>query len=384
VVSACGAKTDLWVDEAGPGTAAGCIELPPEGPPEDLSVSFLVRMRSAEVLLLIDRTGSMTEEIDEIRAALRDSIAPAMVDTIPEVRLSVATFADFPVTPYGDPGDLPFELRQQSTTALSAVQAALDSILLGSGADTPESQVEALFQTATGLGFPPWVPPSSCAAGTVGAPCFRSEGSRIVLLFTDAPFHNGPSGSIPYEPGAMPIRPASYAEAVAALNGIGAHVLGIWSGEDWGREDMDAIARDTGAVTATGAPIVYDIGMTGEALDTGVIESVRTLAEETPIDIDLLLEDGPGDDYDATRFVAAIEAVRADPADGAVVLADRFQDVRPGTTVWFRLVLLNDEIPTAAETRRYRLTVVVRGGGVTRLQETQVEIVVPGLDGGGC
>jgi hypothetical protein len=39
---------------------------------------------------------------------------------------------------------------------------------------------------------------SSCPAGTVGAPCFRSNAFHVILLLQDSPMMNGPAGSFPY------------------------------------------------------------------------------------------------------------------------------------------------------------------------------------------
>ncbi|MEM6959564.1 MAG: hypothetical protein AAF645_28020, partial [Myxococcota bacterium] len=75
------------------------------------------------MVFLIDNTQSMGDEIDRIRSQLRDRIAPAIRSAVPDSELAVATFADFPVLPYGARSDVPFELRLQMTNELPAVQA---------------------------------------------------------------------------------------------------------------------------------------------------------------------------------------------------------------------------------------------------------------------
>lgn len=72
------------------------------------------------------------------------------------------------------------------------------------------------------------------------------------------------------------------------------------------------------------------------------------------------------------------------PADGATIRGGRFEDVRPGTRVEFRLVLDNTFLPPAPETRTYPLRVTLRADGVTPLRTRIVEVVIPGDDGGGC
>lgn len=410
LLAGCGAKTGLRVPDVDggpepddmrvppdlPGVDAFvpppppdvCVELPQDEPPEFVDAQFLARIATADVLFLVDVTGSMTDEIEQIRVTLRDQIVPAIADAIPDTQLSVAEFADFPVSPYGDESmDVPFQIRQESTPDIDRVQTAVDRLRTRSGSDIPESHVEALYQTATGLGLGRFVPPRRCPASTVGYPCFRNNGSRIVLLFTDAAMHNGPGNSEPYDSPPFTPTPANYEMAVGALRDIGAKVLGLYSGND-ARDravtDLNAIARDTGAVTEDGMPIVLNIGTRGENLDSGVVESIRQLVEEVPLDIDAIVEDYPGDDFDALEFVTSIETTGATPPGGATDLGDRYLDVRPGTRVGFRVFLANERIERGPEPQEYTLTIVLRGDGVTRLTETVVLVVIPALDGRGC
>ncbi len=138
-------------------------------------------------------------------------------------------------------------------------------------------------------------------------------------------------------------------------------------------------------MTPDGRPIVIDIGAGGRGLDTSVIEAVRTLVEEVPIDIDVLIEDAEGDAFDATEFVRDVRTLRAVPADGAINLGDRFETVRPGTRVTFRVLLQNELFPRGPEPRvMYMLRIVLRGDGVTRLQKTLVEMLIPSIRNETC
>lgn len=410
LLGACGANTELQVTllDGGPETdgatpdvpdvpvvrdssvpvpsADVCVELPLAEPPTFIDSRFVARIASADVLFLVDVTGSMVDEIRQIQTSLREVIVPGLVAEIPDVSLSVAEFADFPVIPYGGELDEPFRMRQASTTDIGAVQRGVGRLAERSGGDPPESHVEALWQAATGTGIPGELPPAMCATGRIGYPCFRENGSRIILLFTDAEFHNGPGGSQSYEPGALRPPPASYEQTVGALRTIGARVLGLYSGgrDAAGLRDLRSIASDTGAVTPDGEPIVVDIGQNGEGLGVGVIDVVRTLVQDVFLDIDTLVEDAPFDDVDATEFVIGVETLGARPLSGASDLGDRYVDVLPGTEVAFRFILDNTRFPAGPTAVSYFLTIVLRGDGVTRLRETRVEIVIPGLDGGGC
>ena len=380
-----GPPRDAPVD-APPSRPDVCVELPPREPPDEVLVSFLGRVQTADVYFLVDVTGSMRDEIEAIREQLRDTLVPGIAAEIPDVRFSVGYFADFPLPElgYGEPGDDVFALLTSSTDDIGRVQDAVNLLELQGGNDTPEAEVEALYLSASGESLPPWVRARSCPEGAIGYPCFRREGSRIVLLFSDAPSHNGPGDSFPYSGFSPP--PHTYAEATRALRGIGAKVLGLYSGDgsDEGRTHLAALARDTGAVRSDGTPLVFDIGTDARGLERGVIDAVRTLVDEVPIDVDALVEDEPGDAIDALEFVVGVETVAATPPDGAVQLPDRFVDVRPGTEVSFRVRLANERIERTDEAQRYRLRIVLRGDTVTRLTETVVEVVIPSRDGEGC
>ena len=227
----------------------------------------------ADVLFLLDTTASMDAEIREIRRRLRDTIVPGLASVITDVQFAVAQFQDFPA-PYGFPADRPFQLIQAATPSVMSTQRALDSLILGAGGDIAESATEALFQVATGAGHSTLVWARSCPPGTVGYPCFRPGATPIILLFTDAPFHNGPGGTWPYTMVSPP--PATYATTVAQLNAMGAKVLGMMS-ETPAQRDLVQIARDTGAVTHDGSPLVFDIGADGTSLGVDVVRAVQTL-----------------------------------------------------------------------------------------------------------
>lgn len=384
----CGARTDLTVPEFERlGRPDICVELPAPEPPTFVDIRFVARIASADVLFLVDVTGSMVDEIRQIQTTLREVIVPGLTAEIPDVSLSVADFGDYPTFPYGDDQDEPFRLLQRSTTDVATVQSGVGRLGAGSGGgDEAESQIEALWQSATGAGIPELLPPGTCDGGGVGYPCFREDGSRIILLFTDAPFHSGPDSRFPYELGVSRPAPASYDETVGALRSIGARVLGLYSGgpEGTGLSHLRSIAEDTGAVTRDGEPIVVDIGEAGENLGEGVIDVVRTLVQDVFLDIDLVVEDSPLDDVDATEFVVSIETLGARPATGATDLGDRYVDVQPGTEVAFRVNLDNTGFMAGPTAVSYFLTLVLRGDGITRLRETVVEIVIPSSDGEGC
>ncbi|HJK97958.1 MAG TPA: vWA domain-containing protein [Polyangiaceae bacterium LLY-WYZ-14_1] len=414
LAAGCGAKTGLTVPDAGPINASDsgpdigfpgdddddedddreepiCIDIPVDGSPILLPLESTARVRRADVLFLIDITQSMRDEITAIQQRLRDEVSPGISAAIPDTELGVAIFADFGVDPYGDSRDVPFELRLQMSGDLAAVQAALDGIELGAGKDEPESQVEALFQTATGQGLDPWVEPSfGCPSGGFGYPCFRDDAVPVVMLLTDAPFHNGPNGEFPYlssigrgEP------PHTFAEAERALVERGIRVIGInSSGDRRPRRDLEAIAEGTGTLDRTGRPLVFDIDADGSGLGGRVIEAITTFANDLVQDVDLELRDpDPRDGVDVLSFIDRVRPLRAVPPDGVQeidVEAGVFRGVRAGTEVIYELVLRNDAVVPGDEPRTFRVDAIFRGDERARLARRTVLLVVPAADGRGC
>jgi predicted small lipoprotein YifL len=363
-----------------------CIEVPPEEPTEEVTITYRVGLDTADVLFLVDVTGSMGEEIEQIRSNVRDVLIPNIAAQIADVRFAVAHYADFPVEPYGAPGtDEVFRLVSPVTADPMAVQAAVDRLSLQMGNDGPESTTEALYLTATGEGLGDFAWPRSCEdPSSRGYPCFRPRAAPVILLFTDAQFHNGPFGANLYD-GISP-RPHRYGDAVGALRAIGARVVGLSSGsfDPVALAHLRAIARDTGTVRADGSPLVFDIGIDGRRLDTSVIDAIRSLVSEVPTAIEAELVDDPTDALDATTLVSRVEAASVVPPDGARIVGDAFADVLPGSEVTFVVHFDNRSVTRTDRAQVYRLVVVLRGDGMRWLRDFAIDVVIPSRGGEGC
>ena len=120
----------------------------------------------ADVLICFDLTGSMTEELANVKANAID-IMEGVRDMVPDTYFGVISHTDYPGTYsgcdytalYGDPrdGDFPYALNISLTSNLTAVHNAINALALGDGSDAPECYSRALYATYTdrGIGWRP-------------------------------------------------------------------------------------------------------------------------------------------------------------------------------------------------------------------------------------
>jgi hypothetical protein len=374
-------------------------------PPED-DLVFRTDIRYADIFFLMDTTGSMGGEIDRLKVTLSTTIIPGIAGVIEDVRYGLGAFDDYPVSPYGgEPptyDDAVFHLHQAMTADGAEIQAAVDLLETHFGGDCPESQVPALFTTATGTGFlPDYLEPQlgcDVDAGEFGYPCFRRRAVPVVIMVTDAPFHNGPGSSNTYS-GITPT-PVSYDTAVSALRARHVRVISIVSGggcsSDQAREHADRLARDTGAVDSGGDPLVFTVTETGMGLGSEVVRAVQTLTGNVPVDITVQSRDDPADAVNALQFIRDIVPLQeggvADPADPTAVcegglavedadgdtVLDSFTDVIPGTVVCFHLrVNRNESIEPTEEPRTFKAFLDIRAYGDALLDARVVIFMVP-------
>ncbi|MBZ0115716.1 MAG: hypothetical protein K8H88_01885 [Sandaracinaceae bacterium] len=374
------------------------VVLPYLDPAQSRMLNFGTDIQLADVYFLIDTTGSMQEAIDNVTSSL-SSLATQVRAEIPNVQLGVGQYRDFPfggLTGYGSPGDAPYTHEQDITDDLSAVQAALGRLGAGGGADTPESATEALYQTATGEGGL-WMygtssfelPRKRCPARPDefrqrrGYPCFRPDALPILVLVTDAQFHNGPGNANLY----MGITPQAHVfdQATNALGNLGARFIGVAVGSD-PRGHEEEVARITRTVDTSGQPLVYDAS--GGTVSSAIVEGIGTLVGRTPQDVTTRRDnvDGNPDGFDATMFIQSIVPIDGfngtarGPQPGITYRdldATSFYDVVPGTTVIFDVTFYNGVRPPAATAQIFRATIVVLGNNVTRLDSRNVYIIVP-------
>lgn len=402
----CGAKTGLEVPDAArdagrdAGSDAGldagmppvCIEVPPMGGPVSAQFTIPAFLQIVDVMFVIDASASMRDEINTVRAGLRDVVVAGIRDAIPDAAFGIAFFGEFPVLPHARPdsGVRPYELRSPITTDLDRIAAALEGVPTWGNLDDPEADVEALFQVATGRGLSPFIESSfGCPSGGVGAACFRDEAFRVIMLATDAPMHNGPPDVPPVANyTAVSPSPHGYVETMQALTDIDVTVMGLGATDEGRPTPLDhlrAVARDTGSLDGAGRPLVFDIGSSGGRIGAEIVSAVERLAEDVPLDVSAAVEDVPGDAIDARTLVRAVRAVSAEPRDGVTGMSgDEFTGVRPGTRLTFEIDVDASTLPPSRMRREIPARVVFRESRRSRIHTEDILIVVPGDDGMGC
>ena len=383
-VVGCGSRT-------GPLIPTPCYEAVYGAPQVVVGIEARRQLGPVDVVILLDVSQSAGFYVAGLRRSLRDQVGPAIL-ALPNARMALGSFVDFPTSPCGRFDDYPFRRDTELTESLDEMQRGLDRLRVYFGGETPsESNVEALFQLATGAGAEPWVRASPACASGRGAFCLRDEALPLVLHFADSPFHNGPGGSVPYAdicPAVAPMA-AGYDDAIEALQAARARVISFHpSGVSAEAiQDLRRLAQDTGALGPSGEPLVFDLGVDSVNTAGALASALATFSESTPVNLDAVLVDpNPDDAFDPRTLVERIEAIEARPSGGVSAIdreAGVFTGVRASTRVVFGLVLRNDIAP-GPRTERHVIEVQVRVDARAVIESQLVEIVIPGLDGGRC
>lgn len=350
------------------------------------TIHLSTQIPAADVAFLIDTTGSMGEEI----AAVRDyfmEIAETVDSVVPDAAFGVAHYRDYAVSPYGGSQDFPYRVDQQVTTDRERVTEKLAGLGAAGGGDFPECQLEALFQLASGRGFDlngdgsyqnqdarPFVTspddafnghvtgafdPDAPAASAISGIGFRPGAFRMVVHASDATFRDPESGWTLGNPGTSPTGKAA---AIAALNGVGAHVIGIAS-TSAPVPVMTEIATATGAVAdrdgdgSVDDPLVYSVQADAAGLPEAVTDAIVKMLTASEFNVFL------GLDGDKWHFVHQS-------------FPQGFDRVHPGEIVTFDVQLLGT-ISSGTDDRVYKFNIQLVGEDGTILDTHPVVIVVP-------
>lgn len=226
-------------------------------------------VRALDVVFLVDVSGSYGDDIATLKrqaSAIVDALSARGID----VQFGVSAFADFPFSPYGGSGDQAYQRLTRVTANKSAVLSGINALSLQYGNDEPESQLEALYQVATGSGRD--INGDGTVDGSAGdiAPQpmgFRPGAAKVVLFATDANFHDADTES--GYPG------AGYSRTVTALKAQGIKVIALQSGST-----ATAAADIARLVSATGGAsyqLSWDSAQIADAIAAGIDTSLAEI-----------------------------------------------------------------------------------------------------------
>lgn len=244
-----------------------------------------------DIVLMVDRTGSMGGAIDNVKTNMA-----AIVSTVeaaqPDAQWAVASYCDV-----NEPD--PFLLHSNLSDDPTATVSAVNSISLCSGGDTPEDQLNALWEIGDGG----------------DAVSFRPDSSRIVVWFGDAPGHDPSLGH-------------TLADATTSLTDAGITALAVSVGFD----DLDSTGQATIITDATGGALYS--GVSAEDLSKTILAGLTAL----PVEVGATTTCDPG--LSATLDPATQSVTSGDDAvfeETITVASDATQGATLGCEVAFTL-----------------------------------------------
>jgi hypothetical protein len=168
-----------------------------------------------DLVFIADTTGSMGGAIGNVRANAAD-ILSQIVAAQPQAQFAVAEYKDV-TDAYA------FRVNQGLTADQAAAQTGINQWAASGGGDFPEADLNALFEVSN------------------GAISFRPDGTRIAVIFGDAPSHDPSNGH-------------TLADTVAALKAANVRVVAVDVGALNSAGQFTAITTETGGQLLSGVP----------------------------------------------------------------------------------------------------------------------------------
>jgi hypothetical protein len=373
----------------------------PYGETAEREFDFSTRIRAVDVCFVVDTTGSMGGTITQVQTTLESTIVPGIVSALgagADARYAMTAHGDFQEGGGNYTGNV--QVLQRMTTDVAAVRRATGSLRADNGGDWPESQTTALHALIDGHGTPNYSgtatrrmdPVGDCGDGpddpaSYGWCCFREGRVPIMVLFSDAPWHNGVDGIDGTPPGgnyygSTPTA-ATWPQLVSAMTTRGAYFVGIDVGGGQTSTNSRELATLTGTVDGSGAPISFMGSVSSVA--SNVVDAVQRIAGTTRQNITTRVDPDRGETRiaapnDTASFVDAVVPVRGLPAapEGFDSMdTTTFYNVAPSARVTFRVDFNNDFQMGTDVAQVFRATIVVLGRAGSEVDRRDVFVVVP-------
>ena len=368
------------------------VEVPERTTSEEL-FEFELRIQMGDVAFALDTTCSMSSTASAMASEF-SAIVSQVESTLPDAEFGHATFDDYAYGSYGSAGtDKPFELRQQITNDTAAVQSVLSATRIHSGADGPESTIEALYQGATGAGYDQgcngtydtnydvmpflatgsdpfggtggqFYDAASTGGGTLGGYGFRDYSLPIIVYATDNYLRDPDAGY--GTPGGCPLDAGS-SDVAAAVTALGAYLIGVSTYSTYGVPAMQSLAAATESYADTDGDgmaddvLVFSWYGSSTTFRETVVEAIEDLVSS--IQFHTLKLEVEGDEW---GFVTGIDPEYYD-IEGSV----------SGEIIDFTLEF-RGVVAATTEDQLFKLTLNVIGDDTILLDTMDIIIVVPG------
>jgi hypothetical protein len=239
-----------------------------------------------DVYFLVDLSASFGDDLATFQDQSEMIIDNLLADNL-NIQFGLGRFEDYPISPFGSAGDgdEAYEKVENLTFTADDVKATISNLSIRDGGDLPQSQLTALYQTASGAGQ---------TVGTYTIPSgqqanFRNGATKLIILWTDAEFHVPTDAGGTY-PG------VSFATAAAAVLALDPPlVIGVSSGTA-GIPDLETITTMTNSFAPPGGvdcdgdglidlfegdPLVCTISETGLGIDEAIRSTVEAVTLPT-------------------------------------------------------------------------------------------------------
>jgi hypothetical protein len=299
--------------------------------PVDDDLDFSTKLQAVDMYVIVDRSGSMSQEI----VSVRDNLATAIQHLtcgglgsnpntcIPDLWAGAGTvgyhgagaaafqnYKDIQVNP--NISGLPVTEPTGSADSMEPLTFSTYAAITGSGGANYTMGSVPARSTCAGS------PASNAGYTTFGYPCFRQGALPVILLATDEPpISAGDTYTLPAW--SSVVKPAFLNKKAKLVGIMGSGVAGTSV-----ETDMRTMAADSGAVDAANgnAPLVFD--GSGANAASAIENGIRTLANGLPLDINAVSVDDPADSVDAiTAFVDHLQTLQL----GTAACANNLPDV---------------------------------------------------------
>ena len=375
------------------------LVLPYEGDCQPRELTFKTAIRSADLYVVVDATGSMLGTIENIRNSLTEIVEKAS-EQLGEIRIGVGSFKDFPSKSghfAGGPDDLPFIPGVPVSSDVQAAKQALQDMHVGGGGgNIEESGVEAIEQAITGAGgdyivtepncdtcepIEFSIPQARCKDDEFGYGCFRRSSLPVILFAGDANFADRTAIA-----GA-----ASAEDAERSMIERGARFIGLAVDSPVLqfspltliklKQDLNTMARATGTQTDELGALVYE-AEESEVSDS-VVEGLIEVSENVPQDVTtgkVNVEPVP-EGSNPIEMIVSIEPKEARKGENTKPYSSiddtTFYDLLPKSEATFDVDFCNTTHPPRDTTVLYQATIQVIGHAGIELDSRRVFIVVP-------